>query len=173
MVQAGSRGHRLDGRHRRPASERLVSSAAVRYRALLERPRVMVQRPMALVVIGVLFVMALITPSAIAYWFFYALAVLVGVSYLWTRSAANNIRIRRTLLTKWATTGDVIEEEFLLSNLGRLPVLLVELEDHSTLPGYTASVAENLDGRQTKRWTGRGTALRRGLFSLGPRSVTQ
>ena len=126
---------------------------------------------MALVVIGVLFVMALITTSAIAYWFFYALAVLVGVSYLWTRSAANNIRIRRTLLTKWATTGDVIEEEFLLSNLGRLPVLLVELEDHSTLPGYTASVAENLDGRQTKRWTGRGTALRRGLFSLGPMTI--
>ncbi len=126
---------------------------------------------MALVLIGALFVLALVTTSAIVFWFFYGLTVLVIVSYFWTRSAANNIRIRRTLTNKWATTGDAIDEEILLSNLGRLPILLVELDDRSNLPGYTASVAENLDGRQTKRWISGGKALRRGLFTLGPMTV--
>lgn len=126
---------------------------------------------MALILIGVLFVLSLVTTSAIVSWFFYALAALVLVSYFWTRSAALNLRIRRTLGTKWATTGDEIEEQFLLTNLGRLPVLLVELDDQSTLPGYTASVAENLDARQTKRWISGGRALRRGLYSLGPMTV--
>ena len=126
---------------------------------------------MALVLIGALLVLSLVTTSAIVFWFFYALTILVAVSYFWTRSAAANIRVRRTLSTQWATTGDPVEEEILLSNLGRLPILLVELDDQSSLPGYTASVAENLDGRQTKRWVSGGRGLRRGLFSLGPMTV--
>ena len=89
---------------------------------------------MALLLIGALLVLSLVTTSAIVFWFFYALTVLVVVSYFWTKSAADNLRIRRTLANKWATTGDAIDEEILLSNLGRLPILLVELDDQSSLP---------------------------------------
>lgn len=118
-----------------------------------------------------LFVLGLVTTSAIIYWFFYAITFLIALSYFWTRAAVTNISIRRILTSKSATTGDEIREEIYLTNRGRLPILLIELDDHSTLPGYTASVAENLDARQTKRWFSTGTALRRGLFQLGPMTV--
>ncbi len=134
-------------------------------------PEITVQRPAALILIGVLFVLALVTTSAIIYWFFYALTFLIALSYFWTRAAVNNLYIRRILTSKSATTGDEIREEIYLTNRGRLPILLIELVDHSTLPGYTASVAENLDARQTKRWFSTGNALRRGLFQLGPMTV--
>ncbi len=134
-------------------------------------PEITVQRPAALILIGVLFVLALVTTSAILYWFFYAISFLIALSYFWTRAAVSNIYIRRILTSKSAATGDEIREEIYLTNRGRLPILLIELVDHSTLPGYTASVAENLDARQTKRWFSTGTALRRGLFQLGPMTV--
>ncbi len=134
-------------------------------------PTIAVQRPAILIMMGVLFVLALVTTSAILYWFFYVIGALIALSYFWTRAAVNNIHIRRILTNKSATTGDEIREEFYLTNRGRLPILLVELDDHSNLPGYTASVAENLDARQTKRWFSTGTALRRGLFQLGPMTV--
>lgn len=146
-------------------------------RRILQQPpgsarlEITVQRPAALILIGVLLVLALVTTSAIIYWFFYALTFLIAVSYFWTRAAVNNLYIRRILTSKSATTGDEIREEIYLTNRGRLPILLIELDDHSTLPGYTASVAENLDARQTKRWFSTGSALRRGLFQLGPMTV--
>lgn len=129
------------------------------------------QRPAVLIMLGVLFVLALVTTSAILYWFFYVISALIALSYFWTRSAVDSLHIRRILASKSAATGDEIREEFYLTNRGRLPILLIELDDHSTLPGYTASVAENLDARQTKRWFSTGTALRRGLFQLGPMTV--
>ena len=115
-----------------------------------------------------LIVIALVTTSPIAYWLLYAIGSVVLLSYFWTRHAIRNIRMRRRLQTKWATVGDLIEEEFELVNTSRLPVLVIEIEDHSELPGYQASVAESLGGLQTKRWRTRGTAGRRGFFSLGP-----
>ncbi len=121
------------------------------------RPEITVQRPATLILIGVLLVLALVTTSAIIYWFFYALTFLIAVSYFWTRTAVNNLYIRRILTSKSATTGDEIREEIYLTNRGRLPILLIELDDHSTLPGYTASVA--LDYYDRNHWGNSDTAL--------------
>ncbi len=131
-------------------------------------PSVNLQRPIIVILLGVLAVVALVTTSPIAYWLLYAIGSVVVLSYFWTRHAVRNIRMRRRLQTKWVTVGDVIEEEFELVNTSRFPVLVIEIEDHSELPGYQASVAESLGGLQTRRWQTRGTAGRRGFFSLGP-----
>ena len=136
------------------------------------QPTVTLQRPAVIVLLGVLLVAALITTSPIAFWLLYALAIVVALSYVWTRHTSRSVSLRRRLRNKWATVGDQIEEEFELVNRSRLPILVVEIDDHSELPGYTASIAEGLGSRQTKHWRSRGTAERRGLFRLGPADLT-
>ena len=64
--------------------------------------------------------------------------------------------------------GDDVQEDFELVNTSRLPILLVEVDDHSELPRLPGVRAESLGPRQRKRWTSRGTANRRGLYGLGP-----
>ncbi len=131
-------------------------------------PSVSLQRPSVIVLLGVLVAAAMITTSPIAYWLLYALGGLVAVSYLWTRSAARSIRLRRRLRSHQVTVGDEVQEDFQLINTSRLPILYVEIDDHSELPGYQASVAESLAPRQRKRWRSQGAAGRRGLYRLGP-----
>lgn len=142
-------------------------------RALLspDRPVVTLLRPLALLSVGVLGVLALVTTSAIVYWFFYVTAALVVLTWYWVSRSVTNLRMARSLVTKAAFAGDEVAEEFRLTNLGRLPVLMVELEDQSNFPGYSASIAENLDARQTKVWQSSGKALRRGIFTMGPMVV--
>lgn len=131
-------------------------------------PSVTLQRPSIIILLGVLLVAAMVTTSPIAYWLLYALGGLVILSYMWTRNAARSLDLRRRLRGHQITVGDEVQEDFELINTGRLPILLVEVDDHSELPGYQASVAESLGPRQRKRWISRGVASRRGLYGLGP-----
>jgi uncharacterized protein (DUF58 family) len=43
----------------------------------------------------------------------------------------------------------------------------VEIADHSTLPGYNASLATGVDGTGTNQWRKKGTCNLRGLYQLG------
>jgi uncharacterized protein (DUF58 family) len=64
--------------------------------------------------------------------------------------------------------GDALEERFTLKNAGWLPATWVEIEDHSSLPGYDASLATGVDGLGTNQWRKKGTCSRRGLYQFGP-----
>ena len=129
---------------------------------------VSLERPAIVILLGVLLVAAMVTTSPIAYWLLYSLGGLVILSYVWTRNAARSLALRRRLRGHQITVGDEVQEDFELVNTSRLPILLVEVDDHSELPGYQASVAESLGPRQRKRWISRGVAARRGLYGLGP-----
>ena len=133
-----------------------------------DRPKITLQRPSVVVLLGVLIVIALITTSPIAYWLLYTLGSLIGVSYVWTRTSSTSLQLQRRLRSHQITAGDLVSEEFELINTSRIPILVVEIEDHSDLPDYHASVAESLSGRQRKRWRCGVHARRRGLFRLGP-----
>ncbi len=139
--------------------------------AIQTKPAVTLQRPIVLVLLGLLIVVALVTTSPIAYWLMYALLSIVIVSYVWTRFAARGLTIRRHLRTKWATVGDTIEEEFELQSRSRLPILMLEVEDYSELPGYRASLAVTMGSRTVRRWRTHGEAGRRGMYRLGPADV--
>ena len=118
-------------------------------------PSVTLQRPSIVILLGILLVGAMVTTSPIAYWLMYALGGLVALSYVWTRNAARSLELRRRLRGHQITVGDEVQEDFELVNTSRLPILLVEVDDHSELPGYQASVAESLGPRQRKRWISR------------------
>jgi uncharacterized protein (DUF58 family) len=93
------------------------------------------------------------------------------VSYLWARSLARNLSLRREMRYGWAQVGDQLEERFTLTNDGWLPALWLQLKDQSTLPGYTASRVTGLGITTSETWHTQGACTRRGLFMLGPASL--
>jgi uncharacterized protein (DUF58 family) len=123
-------------------------------------------------VVILLIIMQLIDPSRI--W----TSLLVGfggawlLAYLWARSLSKNIRITREMRFGWAQVGDQLEERFTLVNTSSLPATWVEVSDHSTMPGYSTSIATGVDGGSTSQWVTSGTCKRRGLYWLGDTRVT-
>lgn len=119
----------------------------------------------------VLLAMQLSDPSRV--W----MALLVGlgglwlVAFIWARSLAKYLTIVREMRYGWVQVGDVLEERFTLKNGSWLPATWAELEDHSSLPDYDASLATGVDGSGMTQWRKRGSCSRRGLYQLGDTSI--
>ena len=149
----------------------MLTNKGSRARAAQGITEVSLHRPSLVVFFGILIVVALVTTSPIAYWLLYALGSVIAASYFWTRHTASRLKLYRQLRTQNLSVNDEVEEQFELINDSHLPVLLVEIEDHSDLPGYQASMVESLGAHQSKRWRYTRRTLRRGLFRLGPTDI--
>jgi uncharacterized protein (DUF58 family) len=118
-----------------------------------------------------LVVMQLIDPSRVWMVLLVGLGGLWLISFVWARSLAENLTIIREMRYGWVQVGDALEERFTLKNKGWLPATWVEIEDHSSLPRYDASLATGVDGSGTNQWRKKGTCSRRGLYQLGDTSL--
>ena len=99
------------------------------------------------------------------------LIVLVGtvvVAAWWIWQMVRRVRMERELRFAWVQVGDLIEELFIVDNDAPVPVLWLEITDHSDLPGYSASVVRAASARRRNRWTVEGTCRLRGEYQLGP-----
>ena len=94
------------------------------------------------------------------------LAWLIG--YLWARSLAGGLRLRRELRFGWVQVGDRLLERITLKNEGRFPALWVEFNDHSSLPNHAVGRSLSVEGRNSARWFNDTACSIRGLFNLGP-----
>lgn len=115
--------------------------------------------------------MQLIDPSRVWTTLLVGLGGLWLISYVWARSLAGGLTLIREMRYGWVQVGDVLEERFTLKNKSLLPATWAELEDHSTMPGYDASLATGVEGSGTNQWHKKGTCDRRGLYWLGNTSI--
>jgi uncharacterized protein (DUF58 family) len=106
-------------------------------------------------------------------------AVLLGIlgagwliALLWARSLARNLVAKRKMRYGWTQVGDRLEERFILSNAGKVPANWLEVQDRSDLPGYNASCITAVDADGFTEWHTQGVCTRRGLFTIGPASLT-
>lgn len=100
-----------------------------------------------------------------------ALGFVVGGSLLWMLMLATRLYFSRELVHSWRQVGDRLEESFELVNGAFLPALLVEVEDGSNLPGYSASTVRRVPPLSVTRWSYAAISQRRGEFRLGPDTV--
>ncbi|HEX9369724.1 MAG TPA: DUF58 domain-containing protein, partial [Roseiflexaceae bacterium] len=98
----------------------------------------------------------------------YAYLLLVAVAYLWVREVGPRVRLRRRIRSEWAQVGDELEEQWELINNARLPLLWLEIEDASTLPGYTGRRVAAAGAGEHQRWLTQAVCERRGVYALGP-----
>lgn len=118
-----------------------------------------------------LVVLQIITPSRA--WLVLILVVggTLGASYYWARQMASRVSVSREQRYGWVHVGDLLEEQFVLTNRSSLPVLWAEVNDRSNLPGYNARSVRTVAGNQVLDWRTEGICQRRGIFTLGPWQV--
>jgi uncharacterized protein (DUF58 family) len=102
-----------------------------------------------------------------------ALFALLSISVLWAWLGVNWLRVSRHTLTHVARVGQKLEEEFVLTNLSRIPKLWTEVRDFSTLPNHYASrVIGWVNGKQWRGWRISTFCSRRGRYTLGPMTIS-
>jgi uncharacterized protein (DUF58 family) len=101
-----------------------------------------------------------------------ALGALIIAALVWSWLGVNWLRVARRTITRVAQVGQILEEQFTLTNLSAAPKLFVEVRDHSSLPAHRASrVIGWLPGHRFRGWRARTLCLQRGRFTLGPMTV--
>ena len=136
--------------------------------APLATAEIRLQRPLVPLLAMLLLVLSLVAGISIIYYLFYSTLGLLAITFFWTRSLAQNITVQRRLRTKWAVVGDLIEEDFVIANEGRLPALWVEVRDDSTIPDFNPGVVESIGPGEERQFHARTVCRRRGLYTLGP-----
>ena len=103
---------------------------------------------------------------------FYIIIIAIPLLYLWTRSMINRLEVEIIRETQRATQGQSIRGRITLRSSSIIPKIWLELSDQSTIPSHTSKRAITLSSRGTTVWSYNTNALLRGLYTLGPLTVT-
>lgn len=99
--------------------------------------------------------------------------LLLLVSWIWTQSSLQNLRVVREARSLRASVGDIFEEHYEVCNDGRLPCLWLEVKNDSSIPFASGSrLLTRIGGRQRHTYIARTWLTRRGAFELGPTMLT-
>lgn len=124
-----------------------------------------------LILLGVLLITAVYLPDRIWNTLIIGIGGLFVISFVWTFTLSRNLYVNRRLRFGWVSIGDRLSEQFELINHSYIPALWVEIEDHSTVPGYDASIVQSIGSNNHIAWRRSAVCLQRGLFTIGPWSV--
>ncbi len=97
-----------------------------------------------------------------------ALSGFYVVGYLWVRNQTPALALRRRRVGSILIAGDLLQEEFELTNSSQLPLLWAEFIDHSTVPDYEVGRVVACEGDNAYRWRTEALCRQRGVFRLGP-----
>ncbi len=125
-----------------------------------------------LYLMGVLAFLQLVEPDPVWMALLAGLAGLVGVSWIWAREMRDNVQVERKSRGNWIVVGDTLEERFQLRNRSPFPLLWATVNDHSDVPGYAIDRVVTADGRGSYAWQSHGMCTKRGVFTLGPWSLS-
>lgn len=102
----------------------------------------------------------------------YSSLLIAFIAWAWTYWVRRGLAFERSSRELRANVGDVLEENFKLTNRGRLPVPWIEVVNQSGIPFAAGSRLFTLVmGRQHRSYTARTWLTRRGSFQLGPTQV--
>ena len=135
------------------------------------KPQIKLNTRLLPIVVGILIIMQLTFPYKGWVILLVGMGGLWLISYLWIKALAQNLYMSREVRFGWAHVGDRLEERFTLINGAPLPALWVEIEDHSTMPGYTSARVTGVDTNGRNRWYTHGVCHQRGVFTLGPTTL--
>lgn len=111
----------------------------------------------------------IVTGSQLYYRLTYLLALLMVISWLWSKLALRGLRFRRRARTMRAQVDQIFEERFELDNPNRLPRMWISVRDESTLPGSQGSrVFPVIEAKRGRTYLARTRLVERGVFDLGP-----
>ena len=131
-------------------------------------------RVRTVVAIGIVaLLLGLATTRSIFFTIFYAVVIVLALSFFWSRTALDRVQLVRQTRARRAQVGSTLTESFILRNRSSIPNMWLEVEDDSDLPGHHAShIVSNMPGHTEYSWTARTLCRERGRFRLGPIALT-
>ncbi len=99
--------------------------------------------------------------------FFIFLVVLLLLMRIWSRRSLRGLAVQVKKTTGGRYIGDSLEEEFTISNSGRMPLSLVEVREDTDLSGDKNTLSFNLSSNGSKKWHTRHYFKRRGQYRVG------
>ncbi len=124
--------------------------------------------PAPLLIFAVVLIVELIWPSRAWVVMLSGLAVMMITGYGWALNSARRVSLFREMLYGWMQVGDLLEESLTLRNKSVFPVLAMEIEDLSNVPGYDISGVGSINYEGDHSWRKKAVSQRRGKFHLGP-----
>ena len=131
-------------------------------------PTIQFRRRWLVGLVALFVVLQIVTPSRTWIILILSLGGTLAAGYYWARQMAGQVTLTRKQRYDWVHVGDLLEERFTLYNNSALPVVWVEIDDHSDLPGYAARSVRSVESQQILEWRTEGICHRRGLYTLGP-----
>lgn len=130
--------------------------------------RLVVVQPWALALGPAVLLLGLVSAYPWVFYVGYVYLLAALACYVWVRALGPRVTLQRRLRRAWAQVGDELEEDWSLRNAARLPLLWLEIEDASTLPGYSARRVMAVGAGAETSWSTAATCARRGVYTLGP-----
>ncbi len=129
----------------------------------------MQRRGLVFILLILSLIWALNTGKTLPFNLVYLLSGLLILSFFWTWTGVNWVRVSRQTRARRAQVGRTLEERFSVRNTGFLPKLWLEVRDQSELPGHHASqVVHSLSPGRERSWVVRTICRLRGRYRLGP-----
>ncbi len=129
-------------------------------------------RVVLIIVLLVLLTLAL-TWGFVLMWRLFSLTVLVLVlSYLWVRLGIRGIAGEVKKSSEYCQVGEWFGEEVTVFNRSKIPKLLVEVQENTSMPGYHNMSAFNLSPNSFYCWQSKVYCQRRGQYSVGSFTAT-
>jgi uncharacterized protein (DUF58 family) len=94
-------------------------------------------------------------------------AVMLLLSYLWSRASIQNVQCKIDDIPSLCKVGDHFPEKTIISNGSRLPTPVIEISEDTSLPGFSNRIGTNLTGRGSYDWEAEVYCRRRGRYGLG------
>jgi uncharacterized protein (DUF58 family) len=144
-------------------------NALQRFRAWTRRyPNV----ALALLLAGVCVVVGFATGFWLLFRLAYVVLLVVPLVYVWTRSMIDGLEVDVQRRTSRVSQGQSLHGRVIVRSTSRLPKVWLEVEDRASVPGHRARRVLTLGSRGVEAWNYDTPALRRGLYELGPLTIT-
>ncbi len=137
-----------------------------------QRPRPTRRGRVLALLLLVIAVEQLLMPHWVWRFLLYTFGVVFALAFAWAMSLARTIVVARRTEQTVAQVGDQVVEEFLIANRGLFPALVLRIDDLSTLPEHRAQQLVSCGGQAERSWRVSTVCRRRGLYVLGPWSVS-
>ena len=121
-------------------------------------------------------VLSIVVGFGSGFWLLFRLAYLtlfaIALLYFWTRAMARGLSVSVERTTQRVTQGQAIEGRITVRSSALIPSMWLEVEDPSSVPGHTVKRVLTLGARGVAAWNYRTRTRVRGLYTLGPVTVT-
>ena len=112
-------------------------------------------RVRTVVIVGLIALfLGLATARSIFFTVFYAVLLVLIVTFFWARTALSRVQLVRQTRARRAQVGNTLSETFIIRNRSSVPNMWLEMDDESDMPGHHAShIVSNMPGRTEYAWT--------------------